>query len=222
MSVRITGRHCEITDRIRSYVEKKLARLERYMERVQSVDVIIDHHHGYEYKTELLVKDGPVSITAKTEDTELERAIDALIDKAERQLKKKWEKVRGATKKQKAKGNSKRLVTVAASSEGETEEEEEEEAEESTEAETNGTAVATRKKAAAVQRRAPFELEKYGILVFPPEEQDVPTLSLEEAAEDLFFKDAPFLCFREEESGELCVMYRRRDGNIGAVKPIAD
>lgn len=217
MSVRITGRHCEITDKIRSYVEKKLARLERYMERVQSVDVIIDHHHGYEYKTELLVKDGPISITAKTKDSELERALDALIDKAERQLKKKWEKLRGATKKQKTKGNAKRVVALTASAESAAEEEEVEEEEET---ERLRAAVATLQRARAAQRKSPFELEKFGFLVFPPEDTEIQSLSLEEAAEELFYTDEPFLCFREEDSGDLCVMYRRRDGNFGVVRPV--
>ena len=77
MSVRITGRHLEVTDEIRRYVEKKLTRLQRLTENVQSIDIILDHHHGYEYNAELLLKDGPVSIAAKTKDSDLQRAIES-------------------------------------------------------------------------------------------------------------------------------------------------
>ena len=213
MSVRITGRHMEVTDGMREYVEKKLKRLSRYMERVQSVEVIFEHDHGYEYKAELLVKDGPVSVTAKTKDAQWQRAVDMLVDKAERQLKKKWEKVRGATKKQKAKGAAKELGFV----EEETSEEEEEET-----AEEPGApvAVATRKKKKQVKRQLPTVIEKLDLYLFPPEEVDVSTMSVAEAAESLFFNDQSFLAFRDSETGDLMVVYRRNDGNIGVLKPV--
>jgi len=210
MSVRITGRHLEVTDEIRRYVEKKLTRLQRLTENVQSIDIILDHHHGYEYKAELLLKDGPVSIAAKTKDSDLQRAIDTLIDKAERQLKKKWEKVRAATKKQKAKGGAVRKTALAS----------EPDEEESTEG--AGVAVATRKRARAATRDVLATLEKFGVHVFPPQEVEIATLSIPEAAEELFFHDENFLCFRDRDTEELRIMFRRKDGNFGLLKPVID
>ncbi len=212
MSVRITGRHVEITDTLRRYIEKKLARLERCLDHVQSIEVILDHHHGYEYKAELLIKDGVVSVTAKTKDADLQRAIDELIDKAERQLKKKRDKVRGATKKQKAKGSAKRLVAETALSE-EIEEEGEPES-------AGGAAIATRKRVKAAARSVLATLDKFGIHVFPPHEEKVPSISVEEAAEALFFKDENFLCYQDADTGDLCIVYRRKDGHFGIVKPV--
>lgn len=213
MSVRITGRHMEITDEIRRYIDKKLARLERYMERAQSVEVILEQHHGYEYKAELLVKDGPVSITAKTKDVELTRAIDTLIDKAEHQLKKKWEKVRGATKKQKSRGALKRTSGLE-TSEAELVEQE---------GELDGAvAVATRRRSRVARRAMPVTIEKLDLQIFPAERVTPPTLTLEEAAEELFFEDENFLVFRENDSGQLQILYRRKDGNFGLLEPVVE
>ena len=39
MDVVVTGRHCEITDRYRSHVEEKLARLEKHDHRIMRVHV---------------------------------------------------------------------------------------------------------------------------------------------------------------------------------------
>ncbi|MGB9692503.1 MAG: ribosome hibernation-promoting factor, HPF/YfiA family [Candidatus Sumerlaeaceae bacterium] len=215
MSVRITSRHFDLTPEVQQYVEKKLSRLKRYIENAQSVEVLIERDR-YEHKVELMVKDGPVSITAKTKDPKLLPAIDALMDKAERQLKKKWEKVRGATKKQKAKGSPKKAAAVGVVTESAEEEAEEEEAE----TESASVAVATRKRATSKRRAMPLEIEKLGLLVFPPEELEVPTLSIDDAAFELFFEDEHFLCFRDEESEDLCIIYRRKDGNLGILKPV--
>lgn len=213
MSVRITGRHLEVTDEIRRYVEKKLTRLQRLTENVQSIDVILDRHHGYEYVVELLLKDGPVSIAAKTKDSDLLRAIDMLIDKAERQLKKKWEKTRAATKKQKAKGAVVRKTGAAPASQASEPEEEES-------AEGAGVALATRKRAKAATRDVLATLEKFGVHVFPAQEAEIATMSVPEAAEELFFQDENFLCFRDRDTEELCIMFRRKDGNFGLLKPV--
>ncbi len=215
MSVRITSRHFDLTPEVQQYIEKKLSRLKRYVENAQSVEVLIERDR-YEHKVELMVKDGPVSITAKTKDPKLVPAIDALMDKAERQLKKKWEKVRGATKKQKTKGSPKKSSAVAVTAEGS----EEEVVEEEEETESTGMAAAVSKRASTKRRAMPLEIEKLGLLVFPPNEVEVPTLSFEDAALEFFFADEHFFCFRDEDSEDLCIMFRRKDGNLGIIKPV--
>lgn len=206
MSIRITGRHLDITDEIRHYVEKKLQRIAKYTARVKSVDLIIEKDHRYQYSVDLLIKDGPVSVAAKTQDSDLLRAIDTLIDKAERQLKRKWEKMKG-TKKQKAQDAAKKN-----SSKGAAEGEEE----------AGGVAVATRRRARTTTKQAhtfPVTIEKVDLQVFPAEELELPKLPLEDAAEELFYRDENFLAFLNEENGKLSILYRRKDGNFGLVEP---
>jgi putative sigma-54 modulation protein len=209
MSIRITGRHLDITDEIRQYVEKKLQRIAKYTARVKSVDLIIEKDHRYQYSVELLIKDGPVSVAAKAQDSDLLRAIDTLIDKAERQLKRKWEKMKG-TKKQKAQDAAKKNT-----SKGAAEVEEEEEA--------GGVAVATRRRTRTTKKQArtyPVTIEKFDLQVFPAEELELPKLPLEDAAEELFYRDENFMAFlNSDNGGKLSILYRRKDGNFGLVEP---
>jgi putative sigma-54 modulation protein len=98
MSTRIKGRHVKITKEVREYIESKLPRIEKYADRVHGIDVVIEKD-AYQHKAELMLKDGPISVTVTTRDPNLMRAVDLLVDKAEAQLKKKWAKLRGGKKR---------------------------------------------------------------------------------------------------------------------------
>ncbi|OIP83406.1 MAG: ribosomal subunit interface protein [Rhodobacterales bacterium CG2_30_65_12] len=50
-------------------------------------------------------------------------------------------------------------------------------------------------------------------------ETRVPTISVGEAVMQMELVDAPVLVFRNEKSGGVNVVYRRRDGNIGWIDP---
>src|SRR5205085_12312461 len=97
MSVRITGRHLEITSEISDYIEAKLPRIAKYSERLQQIDFVLEKDR-YQHKAEVRMKAGPIEVTAKTQDPDLMRSIDLLMDKVERQLQKKFEKLRGNKK----------------------------------------------------------------------------------------------------------------------------
>jgi putative sigma-54 modulation protein len=208
MPVRITGRHLEITDDVRNLIEKKLSRIDKYTERVQGIEIILERDNRYQHRTELFVKDGPISVTAKTKDPDLLKAIDMLIDKTERQLKKKWDKMRGNTK-QKGKV-AKRIPAeevLADSGDGDV-------------AVAAAPRTRVRKAVATRSKRAlPVEVEKLDLHVFPPEKIEAESMSIEHAAEELFFRDENFLCFRSESGGKLLVLYRRKDGNFGILEP---
>ena len=45
---KITGRHMEVTEAMRSYIEKKIAKLQRYYNRISEMEVIVEEeglHH---------------------------------------------------------------------------------------------------------------------------------------------------------------------------------
>jgi putative sigma-54 modulation protein len=44
-------------------------------------------------------------------------------------------------------------------------------------------------------------------------------MSVEEAARQMELVSHPFYLFRNEESGEICALYRRHDGNYGLIEP---
>ncbi|MBX7245130.1 MAG: ribosome-associated translation inhibitor RaiA [Candidatus Sumerlaeaceae bacterium] len=203
MPVRITGRHLEVTPDIREYLERKLPRIEKYSDRSQSMEFVLTKDR-YQHKVDLHLKDGPISVKAGTQDPVLLRAIDSLIDKVERLLKSKWAKLRGDTKR---KGPPRRSATPIAEL-----------------AEIVASAKPGKKKSKSAakpskRREAPEEVGKLGVLVFHPEPTETEKMSVEEAAEALFFRDENFLCFSEKPSGRLLVIYRRKDGNFGLIEP---
>ena len=94
MLTKITGRHMELTDAIRSYAEKKTARLQKYNSKLSEMEVIIDTQ-GSSHKVEIIAKtDHHQPFVVNVTDEDVYASIDRAIDKIERQLTKHKEKSR--------------------------------------------------------------------------------------------------------------------------------
>lgn len=91
MQINLSGHHVELTDALRDYVTSKFERIERHFERINTVQVILNVEklkHIAEAK--LNVNGGEVF--ANAEDSNMYAAIDALVDKLDRQIIKHKEK----------------------------------------------------------------------------------------------------------------------------------
>jgi ribosomal subunit interface protein len=92
MDVVVTGRHCEITDRYRSHVEEKLARLEKHDHRIQRVQVEVDcepnpRQRDRAVRIELTAfSRGPV-IRAEAAAIDKMAALDLALDKMASQMR---------------------------------------------------------------------------------------------------------------------------------------
>jgi ribosomal subunit interface protein len=92
MDVVVTGRHCEITDRYRSHVEEKLARLEKHDHRIMRVQVEVDcetnpRQRDRAVRLELTAfSKGPV-IRAEAAAVDKMAALDLAIDKMAAQMR---------------------------------------------------------------------------------------------------------------------------------------
>lgn len=85
MQTSITGRHIELTDAIKDYVENKLKRLERHQHSLMNAEVILSVNKLVQKAEAKLDLDG-FNIYAEAEDKDLYAAIDALTDKLDRQV----------------------------------------------------------------------------------------------------------------------------------------
>ena len=94
MQLNISGHHLDITDAIRDYVTNKMGRLERHNDRITSVTVILSVDKLIQ-KAEAKVHGSGKEFFADSEDEDLYAAIDSLVDKLDRQLIKRKEKLRG-------------------------------------------------------------------------------------------------------------------------------
>jgi ribosomal subunit interface protein len=92
MDVVVTGRHCEITDRYRSHVEEKLARLEKHDHRIMRVQVEVDceanpRQRDRAVRIELTAfSKGPV-IRAEAAAADKMAALDLALDKMASQMR---------------------------------------------------------------------------------------------------------------------------------------
>ncbi len=91
MNLSITGHHLEVTAPLRDYVTQKLDRITRHFDRVIDVKVYLSVDKLVQ-KAEINIHVRGRDIFAEASDTDLYAAIDALIDKLDRQVLKHKEK----------------------------------------------------------------------------------------------------------------------------------
>ena len=105
MNLQVTGHHLEVTPAIREYVTSKLDRLTRHFDHVIDVSVILSVERE-QRKAEASIHVRGRDLFAESQDTDMYAAIDALIDKLDRQIVKHKEKLSGT----RPDGSSKRNV----------------------------------------------------------------------------------------------------------------
>ncbi len=95
LNIEITGRHVELSDKVRGYAAEKASRLERYNDRIQRVEVVVQAEPEDRHKVELVISiAGGAALVSQSNEPSVFAAIDLVVDKAERQLKKHKEKLK--------------------------------------------------------------------------------------------------------------------------------
>ncbi len=92
MQLNLTGRHVEITDSLKDYVNTKFAKLERHFDHINNVHVILDVEK-LSQKAEATLHVNGGELFASTQHQDMYAAIDSLIDKLDRQVIKHKEKL---------------------------------------------------------------------------------------------------------------------------------
>jgi putative sigma-54 modulation protein len=92
MHVIVTGHHLEVTDSLRNYVTTKLAKLERHFDNVSDVHVILSVEKLVQ-KAEATVQISGAKLFAEDHQEDMYAAIDAMVDKLDRQITKHKEKI---------------------------------------------------------------------------------------------------------------------------------
>jgi len=177
MELIISGKNMEISDGIRGYVEKKAARLNRYLPQIDEASVELTRESAKSaadrHIAQLTVRTRGTILRAEERAPDIFTAIDAVLDKMYRQIMRYKTKRRGRSRTQE---------------EGLTPPIEDYEEE-------------PPKRIVRTKR----------FLVIPMDE--------EEAAEQMELLGHDFFLFLNANTGELNVIYRRRDGNYGLIEP---
>ena len=92
MQIELTGNHIDITPPLREYVEGKFARIERHFDQLIGIHVVLSVEKQ-RHKAEATVKAGRATIYADAIEEDMYAAVDAMLDKIDRQVKKHKEKI---------------------------------------------------------------------------------------------------------------------------------
>ncbi|MCP4590305.1 MAG: ribosome-associated translation inhibitor RaiA [bacterium] len=94
MQISVTGRHVEVTERVKDYAREKASKLPRFFDRVSSIDVVLDHVSDA-YSAEIIVHaDRTDPFIAHESGPDMLALIDILTDKLGRQLRRHKERLR--------------------------------------------------------------------------------------------------------------------------------
>ncbi len=94
MNIDITGHHVDINAPLRSYVRSKFERLERHFDHVTSIHVVLSVSK-LEHRAEATLSVSRARLFADATEPDMYAAIDCLVDKLDRQVKKHKEKLSG-------------------------------------------------------------------------------------------------------------------------------
>ncbi len=86
MNITITGRHLEITDALRNYVNEKVARIEGHYDKINKVSVTLSFEK-FNQKAEATLHVTGNDIHADSVKEDMYAAIDDMVDKLDRQVR---------------------------------------------------------------------------------------------------------------------------------------
>jgi putative sigma-54 modulation protein len=178
MNVEITGRHILITPAIRTYLLKRLHKLEKIFGEDISFHVVVDVEKERQ-TAEILLKSRLLDLTGKGQTDDMYQSIMRAVEKIERQaLKHKSKMTEGKRQRVKAKSVATKL---------------------------------------SVEEPAPRNVMQKGKGVREEDVQRMP-MALEEAVIELDRSDYPFVVYRNADSGDINVLYRRKDGTLSLIR----
>jgi putative sigma-54 modulation protein len=88
-----SGRHVDVSQDVKTYAQKKLAKMPRYYDRIKAINVVLDHESD-NFSVEVIVSADGNPIVAREVGPDTFALIDLVADKVERQLIKHKERFR--------------------------------------------------------------------------------------------------------------------------------
>ena len=94
MNLIVRGHHLEVTPALRGYVEGKMERVRRHFDKTIDADVVLSVEDKLRQKAEITVRVRGSSLHAEHTNGDMYAAIDALMDKLDRQVLRHKDKVK--------------------------------------------------------------------------------------------------------------------------------
>ena len=93
MQYTVTFRHMEPSDTLKEYSHDKLLRLEKYLDAVIDAEVVMTVEK-FRHRAEVIISSDGLKIKAEEETEDMYSAIDMVVDKLEKQIKRHREKLK--------------------------------------------------------------------------------------------------------------------------------
>lgn len=93
MQVAVTFRHMETDEGVKDYVKEKVQKLQKYVENPREVHVVLTVEK-FRHIAEITIVGNGATFNSQGRDNDLYAAIDQMVDKMERQIRERREKVR--------------------------------------------------------------------------------------------------------------------------------
>ncbi|OGW35450.1 MAG: ribosomal subunit interface protein [Nitrospirae bacterium GWD2_57_9] len=174
MQVTVVGRHIEATEALKQYATEKFSRLDKYLPKTVQVVITLSVVKKVHHIAEAVIKSNGLLIQASEETEEMYSAIDLLIEKIDRRVRRYKEK----------------LVDHKHQS---------------------GKAEMSASSAAEPGERIPQ--------IIKTKRFDLKPMLPEEAVMQMELLDKDFFIFANAGSGQVNVIYKRKDGNVGLIEP---
>ncbi len=94
MQVSVTFRHMDVSEPVKAYVEEKIARVKKYIDEPIDAQAVLSVEKKIRHKAEVTIVAKGITIKGSEETNDMYAAIDAMVDKIERQLKRYKEKLK--------------------------------------------------------------------------------------------------------------------------------
>ena len=94
MQVSVTFRHMDVSEPVKAYVEEKLGRVKKYIDEPIDAQAVLSVEKKIRHKAEVTIVAKGITIKGSEETNDMYAAIDAMVDKIERQLKRYKEKLK--------------------------------------------------------------------------------------------------------------------------------
>ncbi len=175
MEINITGRNMDLDNSLKSYIYKRLSKLEKIYNRIYRCDVILEDGKVWK-NAEIVFHLKRNSIVGKESTPDIYASIDGATDKVKKQLRRLNERL-----------SSHRRKNVF-------------------------DRINPFKKRKDVETREDIPVIKADRFADKP-------MHVEEAKLELENKDNEFIMFKNAETGQINVLYKRGDGKYGLVEP---
>ena len=94
MNISVTSRHMDVPEEFRQHVREKVEKLERYFDRIQTVEVTLDHEADEATAEIIAVANHKTQFVATAKDGDIAVAVDRCLHKVSEQIRRHKDKVR--------------------------------------------------------------------------------------------------------------------------------